>query len=349
MTGQTPRTTRRWRAGRTAEQQADDRARLHGWVGLAERDWRLFPVRPGSKIPAIADWTTRASSDPDRLRRFFRAHPQFNAGIACGPSGLLVIDCDLGQVDGGQPDIGDPGRPGGWDVLQQHAARHGGIPATFTVATPSGGRHLYFAAGGHGLGNTSRTLGPLLDTRGEGGQVLAPGSRLPGGVYQVIDSCEPARLPEWLADRLATVAPAPAAAPVAAGESVMVTAAGLVTAGPGGNVAGRRQAGWVAAAVGAELARVQRAGRGGHNAAVFTAANALGQLVGAGVLDREQVEGALVAAAAHITTGPCDCTAHGIAASIRSGLDRGARNPRRLPTHTANSTSSTSGRQPPPA
>ncbi len=67
-------------------------SRIAGWLACAERGWYLFPVRPGDKRPAIAGWQHRASADPDRLLEFFRAHPGFNAGIACGPSGLLVID-----------------------------------------------------------------------------------------------------------------------------------------------------------------------------------------------------------------------------------------------------------------
>ena len=98
----------------------------------------------------------------------------------------------------------------------------------------------------------------------------------------------------------------------------------------------------MASAVEAETERVRRAGRGGHNTAVFTAANALGQLVGAGALDRAEAEAAISAAAEHICTGPCDCTPREVAASIRSGLDRGTRNPRRLPAGTAG-TGSTAG------
>ena len=88
---------------------------------------------------------------------------------------------------------------------------------------------------------------------------------------------------------------------------------------------------YVAAAVRAELQRVTAAGRGGHNAAVFTAARALGQLAAAGVLDPARVERELTFAAAHIVAGPCDCTARDVAASIRSGLAYGARRPRQLP------------------
>jgi len=292
------------------------RARLAGWLDLAVRGWALFPVRPGGKAPAIAGWQDRATTDPARLVRFFTAHPEHNAGIACGPSGLLVIDCDTPKP--GSPDVHGPtadDRRDGAEVLAALAAGRGGLPDTWTVTTPSGGRHLYFRApAGAALGNTGRTLGPLLDTRGRGGQVLAPGSRLPNGGYELLDDTDPVDLPGWLAWRLSVRAPTAVSGPRERPPAV----------------AGDRSA-YVSAVVRAELARVAEAGRGGHNAAVFTAARALGQLVGAGALDRAGAEHDLTHAAHHIITGSCDCTARDVAATIRSGLDHGARRPRRLP------------------
>jgi hypothetical protein len=246
------------------------------------------------------------------------AHPDHNAGVACGPSGLLVLDCDT-------PKPGIPGSPGSPDagraedgaaVLARLTAPHGGIPDTWTVTTPSGGRHLYFRqpAGREPFGNSARTLGALLDTRGAGGYVLAPGSRLPNGGYELHDDTDPAELPAWddppprrWAGSGPVSAPVRPCAPV-----------------------GDRTA-YVTAVVRAEVQRVSAAGRGGHNAAVFTAARALGQLAAAGLLDPARVEHDLTEAAAHIITGPCDCTARDVAASIRSGLAYGARRPRRLP------------------
>ncbi|WP_214371370.1 hypothetical protein [Pseudonocardia sp. H11422] len=87
----------------------------------------------------------------------------------------------------------------------------------------------------------------------------------------------------------------------------------------------------MSAVVRAELQRITQAGRGGHNAAVFTAARALGQLVGAGALDHATAAADLTRAAGHIVAGRCDCTVRDIAATIASGLAYGARRPRRLP------------------
>ena len=301
------------------------RVRLAGWLDLAARGWALFPVRPAGKAPAIARWQDRATTDPDRLERFFTAHPDHNAGIACGPSGLLVIDCDTPKTGPGPaPDTDtDTGARDGWAVLAEMAAGRGGLPDTWTVSTPSGGRHLYFRAptprpGRPPLGNTGKTLGPMLDTRGMGGQVLAPGSRLPNGGYELLDDTDPADLSGWLAWRLSVRAPA---------------AVSAAREGPPAEPVDRGA--YVTAVVRAELARVAGARRGGHNAAVFTAARALGQLVGAGALDRADVEADLTATAGHIVAGRCDCTARDIDATIRSGLDHGARRPRRLPAPRA--------------
>jgi hypothetical protein len=219
-----------------------------------------------------------------------------------------VIDCDTPKTEPGN------GRDG-WAVLCELAAGRGGLPDTWTVTTPSGGRHLYFRAPAERLGNTARTLGPMLDSRGHGGQVLAPGSRLPNGAYELTDDTAPAQLPGWLSWRLSVRTPAADSAP-------------SVTP----STSPRNHTAYISTILREELQRITQARRGGHNAAVFTAARALGQLVGAGALDPATAAAELTRAAGHIVAGPCDCTARDIAATIASGLAYGARRPRRLPT-----------------
>ncbi|MBN9756801.1 hypothetical protein Ae406Ps2_1624 [Pseudonocardia sp. Ae406_Ps2] len=298
---------------------AADRARLAGWLDLAARGWALFPILPGRKQPAIPAWESRATTNPETIVDYFTTHPHHNAGIACGPSGLYVIDCDTPK-----PDHADQTRDG-WDVLTALAAGRGGLPDTWTVTTPSGGRHLYFRAPTARLGNTARTLGPMLDSRGHGGQVLAPGSRLPNGVYELADDTDPPPLPGWLVWHLSVRSPAAVSGPSERPTTAPTTAP-------------RDHGAYVSAVVRAELRRVEKAKSGGHNAAVFTAARALGQLVGAGVLDEHQAATDLTRAAGHIVAGSCDCTAADIAATIRSGLAYGARRPRRLPTLSSTTT-----------
>jgi hypothetical protein len=102
---------------------------------------------------------------------------------------------------------------------------------------------------------------------------------------------------------------------------------------------------YVSAILRDELQRVTQAGRGGHNAAVFTAARALGQLVGSGALDHATAAADLTRAAGHILAGPCDCTERDIAATIASGLAYGARRPRRLPAPVEHTRTAVEGRR----
>jgi len=75
-----------------------------------------------------------------------------------------------------------------------------------------------------------------------------------------------------------------------------------------------------------ELVALAGTPEGSRNARLNQAAFALGQLVGAGVLDRGQVEAALSGAAAGIGLGDVEARA-----TIRSGLDSGIKEPRSLP------------------
>jgi len=144
--------------------------------------FRVFPLVNGTKRPAVEGWKTRATGEVDQVREWW-AGGEFTGcpvGIATGPgSGIWVLDIDRKNgIDG-------------FASLRDLAARNGStladFTATMTVATPSGGAHLYFrwdeavkAQGG--VHNSSSLLGPGIDVRGIGGLVKAPGC----GGYQVV-------------------------------------------------------------------------------------------------------------------------------------------------------------------
>lgn len=103
----------------------------------AARGFHVFPLRPGTKVPAIKQWDHAATCDRNRIRAWWRRRPTDNVAIACGPSDVHVLDLDTSHGQAAPP----PWRPArdGRDVLAQLAHTAGQpLPVpTFAVATPS--------------------------------------------------------------------------------------------------------------------------------------------------------------------------------------------------------------------
>lgn len=129
-------------------------------------------------------------------------------GLATGErSGVVVIDLDFKPAGAAEGRAGVNG-------LEALAELWGGqIPDTLTVATPSGGFHLYFRWPGFRIKNSVSTLGPGIDVRGDGGYVVLPPTvHKSGGRYEFLNwGAEVATLPDWLAGRMAAGTPGGAA------------------------------------------------------------------------------------------------------------------------------------------
>src|ERR1700733_11177015 len=178
------------------------------WSALAAADlgWYVFPCAPGAKRPALREnWQDLATTDADRIRSWW-AHQPYNIGIACGQSGLVVIDLDVAHE--GQAGLDGP--VSGADALERLCRAHGQrYPGgTYTVDTPSGGTHLYFTAPKAPVRNSAGRLGPLIDIRADGGYVVGDGSLIDGRRYAARGDFLPLALPlpAWLA-RLLDEAP----------------------------------------------------------------------------------------------------------------------------------------------
>ena len=273
--------------------------------GAAERGWHVFPLRPDDKRPAVRDWETRATVDPARIARCWSAGP-YGVGIACGPSGLVVIDLDTPKP--GQAPPGERASDGirdGSDVLAALCARAGQpFPGdTYTVATGRGGTHFYHRhpVGGPPLRNTAGMLGWLIDTRAHGGYVVAAGSTAAGRPYTVLHDADPAPLPGWLAEPLR---PAP------------LRPAGPVVI----ELPADRRGAYLRAALERTLGHLAQAREGGRNRALFMAAQTLGQLVAGGALAEADATAVLADGARRIGLG-----ARETGRTIRSGLTAGDR------------------------
>jgi hypothetical protein len=303
-------------------------------VAATERGWHVFPLRAGSKHPALhgAQRCTRQGDCrdghrtpeqraiavlADRDRNLWRTKG-WNVAIATGPSGLLVVDLDVPKDDDKpRPDAWNlPGINDGVDVFAA-VCEQAGHPVpwdTFTVRTPSGGTHLYFTAP-HGIqlrntgGDRGRGLGWKVDTRAWGGHVVAPGSVVDGHAYTVENDTDPRPLPQWLCERL-TPPPLP-----------------KVPTTPVARIHGRHKA-FLQAALDGETKRVTSA-QSNRNDALYHAALALGQLVAGGALTEQEVRPTLLTAAGgHIAAGVySENQAH---LTITSGLRAGASRPRRV-------------------
>lgn len=163
-------------------------------LALGQRGWFVFPLSENSKIPhkSMTDWESRATNDPIEIAGIWNDLPDCNVGLATGPSGLVVLDFDCAK---------SPQDSSGIENFRQvYPGRK--LPGTYTVRTAGGGWHLYYR--GSGLRNTAGKLAERVDTRAQGGYVVAPGSVVDGGKYMTssVPRTPVADLPTWIAKAL---------------------------------------------------------------------------------------------------------------------------------------------------
>lgn len=275
-------------------------------VIYARRGWPVFPCHsahptsgcscgsaecgsPG-KHPRVRGGLHSSSTDASVIRAWWARWPRANVGVRTGAiSGLVVVDVDP--------------RHGGDATMRELESVYGELPATRTIRTASGGRHLYFRhPGGLVRNDAGRVLGRGVDLRGDGGYVIAPPSRGGAGAYAVVASGGTiAELPEWCLERIAE------------------------------RERPRRQerrdvrapSAWADDALQGELGRVRSSVEGTRNDTLNRVAYRLGQIVGAGVLQEREIEDVLVNEALAVGLGEREAIR-----TVRSGLRAGEASPR---------------------
>lgn len=278
-------------------------------LGAAAAGCYIFPVRPGQKVPAIENWEQCATRDQRVLARRWR-RVAYNVGIATGPSGLVVIDLDDGRGETAPEPFS--GARNGRDVFVRLAAAAGAaVPDTLTVATPTGGQHLYFRSPPDvELRNTQGRLGWRIDTRGRGGFVVAAGSVRPEGSYRVAAAAPVLELPGWL---LQALTPPPRA---------------VVPPGPPPRL--HHASAYLRAILDGEADAVITAAAGHRHRTLLNAALRLGSLVAGGELSADDVRAVLLAAGIAHVDGGCDCTEASIRRTVEDGLAFSRQHPRYL-------------------
>ena len=137
---------------------------------------RVLPIRPSSKAPMLGEWPTRATTDSDTIRGWWAQRPQAGVGITMGwqPDGRTIICVDIDNHNAAQL---------GADTIRDIEDAYGTLPDTWTAITGSGGQHLlYTVPGDAGIRNDAgRLLGPGVDIRGDGGQIVVAPTIHPNG------------------------------------------------------------------------------------------------------------------------------------------------------------------------
>ena len=248
--------------------------------------WSFTPLV--GKKPVLKGWQ---SAPRETLQQALEWASKGNVGLRCGRiSKVVVIDADPGA-----------------NIAPLN------LPDTVTALTGRpGARHLYFAHDGE-LGNSAGKLGPHIDVKADGGQVVFPGSVHPetGAVYVWADGHAPGQialssLPDHVLELLRR--PDPPKPP-----------------GPPSKVKpGRtREERYAAQALRLELNAIHTAAQGSRNDALNRAAFSLGNLVAGGCLQRQEVEDALHQAGLAVGLEPTE-----VDATIRSGIESGLVHPR---------------------
>lgn len=259
--------------------------------------------------------------DHGRIESWFDRFPDANVGIATQASNLVVIDCDsiahgpIADPEWQLPDVRD-----GLDVLAVILGRHGERwpDDTLQVSTPREGAHFYWTLpAGVAVKSLGGKFGASIDVKGAGAFIVAPTSSKPEGKYhRVGDITDPATAPKWLLDHLAATGHVPPP----------VDRARTIRRAPLRDLDGGKR--YVAKAIELELDAVATCAAN-RNDQLAKSSFALGQLVGANLIDRDGAHQALTDAAEHAGISPNERKAQD---TIRRGLAAGSHKPRTIPT-----------------
>jgi hypothetical protein len=166
-------------------------------LDLIARGFRIFPLIPGGKTPAIERWPDRATTDSEQIRKWW-AQKDYNIGIATGPHPriaeshgpthslvLIVVDYDM-----------KPGQLGAKALLGHELL---GYADTGTVQTPHGIHKYYWADASLLIPNSVSRIAPNVDVRGARGYVVGPSSVVEGVEYRWLEDVQLLPFPDAFA------------------------------------------------------------------------------------------------------------------------------------------------------
>ena len=152
-------------------------------LAYAKKGISVMPIDPKSKRPCLDTWLelqNRVATE-EEINYWFERWPNANVGIITGKiSGIFVVDIDTQEMSA----------TAGLD-----------LPPTPTVKTARGW-HYYYKHPGKPIGN-SADKNSHIDTRGDGGFVVAPPSvHATGHIYEWVLTDVPfAEVPKWVYEK----------------------------------------------------------------------------------------------------------------------------------------------------
>lgn len=140
-------------------------------LAYAEAGWYVLPTDPSDiKNPgsiAGGHWQRRSSRDPDQIRRWWTANPNYGIALHCGRSGAVVFDLDRDEF------ATVPGRF--VDALRSADA------IQLTRAAGGRGHYVFAMPAGESLSNRSGAFATYGEVRGKNGVVIAAPTPHPDG------------------------------------------------------------------------------------------------------------------------------------------------------------------------
>jgi putative DNA primase/helicase len=152
-------------------------------IDAARNGWHVMAVKPNHKdpfFPLAPRAYLSATDDPETVKEWFTKHPRINYGIACAPSGLVVLDFDYRNMTDEAEALADD--------LREFPTR--------TVQTGDG-FHLYYRAQELPQRVPGKVCGGV-DVKYRGYVVGAGSIHANGNAYTVTDGREPQGIPAWV-------------------------------------------------------------------------------------------------------------------------------------------------------
>ena len=162
--------------------------KLDAALRFARMGFRVHPLLPKSKMPALSGWKDKATTNENQIKHWWAEQPRYNPGILLTrENNILVVDVDA--------------KNGGLQTYE-YLLRRLLFPPTMTVVTPSGGFHLYYKFP-HTRVQFKSYIGfaPGIDILMDR-NVVVPPAELLDGEYKWDDERDPVSAPGWLVDML---------------------------------------------------------------------------------------------------------------------------------------------------